>query len=85
MGRMCSALRSLHAGCRWVLVKEGEEAPSAPSRHNADRDAQAARRAGSYTSPLDKAMGPSGEGARLQELVTPSGLPLYESLGAWVL
>ena len=45
-----------------MLVKEGEEAPSAPSRQNADRDAQAARRAGSYTSTLDKAMGPSGEG-----------------------
>ncbi len=56
-----------------MLVKEGEEAPSAPSRQNADRDAQAARRAGSYTSTLDKAMGPSGEGARLQELVMPSG------------
>lgn len=71
---MRSALRWLPAGCRWVLVKEGEEPPSAPSRQNADRDAQAARRAGSHTTPLDKAMGPSGEGARLQELVTLSGL-----------
>ena len=52
-----------------MLVKEGEEAPSAASRQHAERDAQAARRAGSYTSPLDKAMGPSGEGMRLQELV----------------
>ena len=56
-----------------MLVKEGEEAPSMPSRQHADRDAQTARRAGSYNTPLDKAMGPSGEGARLQELVTPSG------------
>ena len=61
----------LPAGCRWVLVKEGEEAPSAPSRQNAERDAQVARRSGSYTSTLDRAMGPSGEGARLQELVSP--------------
>ncbi len=52
-------------------MKEGEEAPSAPSRQNAERDAQVARRTGSYTSTLDRAMGPSGEGARLQELVIP--------------
>ena len=52
-----------------------------PSRQNADRDAQIARRTGSYNTPLDKAMGPSGEGARLQELVTPSGQRICIILG----
>ena len=59
----------LRAGCRWVLVKEGAEARSAPARQDADRDAQPVRRGGSYSSQLDMATGLSGEGSRLHELV----------------
>jgi len=67
--------QAANAGCRWVLMKEGEEAPSVPSRQNADRDALAVMRGSSYGSQLDMAMGPSGEGNRLQELVGPSSMP----------
>ena len=59
----------LHAGCRWVLVKEGAEPRSAPVRQDADRDAQPVRRGGSYSSQLDMATGLSGEGSRLHDLV----------------
>lgn len=56
-----------------MLVKEGEEAPSGSGRQNTDRDPQAVRRATSYSTQLDVAMGSSGEGSRLQELVRPAG------------
>ena len=68
-----SPLCALPAGCRWVLVKEGEEAPSGSVRQNTDRDLQALRRATSYSTQLDVAMGSSGEGSRLQGLVRPAG------------
>ncbi len=73
--------QAANAGCRWVLMKEGEEAPSMPSRQNADSNGLAVLRGSSYGSQLDMAMGPSGEGNRLQELVGPFSMPVLCASG----